>query len=221
MENKIMVSASTHPAKDIADLISYAKKLQDAKSDLLHCDIMDGVFVKDKTFSYEVVNKLKLNCLLPLDVHLMINNPENEIENYARAGANILTIHYESFVDNENVLNCIKIMKRFNVLKGISIKPKTQIKDIIPLLEHIDLVLIMSVEPGKSGQKFILDSLEKIKELVKYKTENTLKFLIEVDGGINESNIKEIKDSGADIVVSGNYLYKSENLKKALKELQI
>ena len=219
MNKNVYISVSTDPIKDTREIIEYAKEMQD-KADFLHCDIMDGEFVEKKTYDAELVKEINAQTALMLDVHLMVENPTLKIGSYIEAGANILTIHYEAEKDKENLLEALKQMREKSVLAGLSIKPHTQVKDIKMFLYDIDLILVMSVEPGLSGQKFMPEALVKIKELDKFRSENNLNFKIEVDGGINDINANQIIEAGADILVSGSYVFNSLNKKEAIENLK-
>lgn len=220
MANRLKVSPSTHPPKSLPALMDYIKEIE-LYADMLHCDIMDGAFVPDHTFSYETITVLKQHTHLPLDVHLMVKNPKGLVEDFVKAGADILTIHAESFVSIEELKECLSMIKNSGIFCGISIKPSTSVNSIFDVLPICDLVLVMSVEPGKSGQTFLPSALNKINELKQIKISQGLSYEIEVDGGVNNLNIASIKQSGADIVVSGNYLFLSKDKKTAIESLQI
>ncbi len=219
MKKNIYVSVSTDPIKNSKEIIDYAKEMQN-KADMLHCDIMDGEFVEKTTYGASFVKTLNLNTTLMLDVHLMVANPATQINDYIKAGANIVTVHYEAIEDKEKLSNILKEIRAKNALAGISIKPKTAFKDIKMFLYNVDLVLVMSVEPGLSGQKFMPEILDKVKELDRFRNENNLNFKIEIDGGVNNLNAKQIVEAGADILVSGSYVYNSENRKEAIDSLK-
>lgn len=185
-------------------------KINDTDADYIHLDIMDGKFVKEKTWTYsEILNITKTNNK-KLDVHLMVNNPNKYIEDYALLNTDYITFHYEAIKDIENT---IKLIKNYGIKVGISIKPNTSIKHIIPYLKDIDLVLLMSVNPGTSGQQFNNKTIKKAIELKKYIIDSNLKTLIEVDGGINNETIDLIKDY-VDIVVSASYLHEGNMQEK-------
>lgn len=169
----------------------------------IHFDVMDGKFVENETFKYEVVKEINEYCNLFKDVHLMTYNPEEHLEKYKKSGADQITFHYES-VCKEHIVNLISKIKNMKMKVGISIKPQTDIEDIKEYLPLLDLVLVMSVEPGKGGQKFMDSALEKIKWLKSNRGNN--QYLISVDGGINDLTSKLVKESGADVVVVGTYL---------------
>ena len=171
----------------------------------IHFDVMDGNFVENKTFRYEVVKEINQYCHLFKDVHLMTYNPQQYLNQYKEAGTDSITFHYES-IEEENIIPLIKKIQNLNMKAGISIKPSTNIEKIKEYLPILDLVLVMSVEPGKGGQKFIESSLEKIKWLKENK--GNYNYLISVDGGINDVTSKLVKQAGADIIVVGTYLTK-------------
>ena len=179
------------------------KKANNTDCDYLHVDIMDGKFVKNKSFTYGEVKKLVGNSNKKLDVHLMVSNPLKYIEDYALLNTEYLTFHYENV---KNIDEVIETIKSYGLKVGISIKPKTNIKGIIPYLENIDQVLIMSVEPGASGQEFKESILYKIEVLRKTIDEKNLKTIISVDGGINEETAGLVKEKGADMVVSSSFV---------------
>ena len=219
MQKEVYVAVSTDPIKNFEDIIEYAKDMQD-KADLLHCDVMDGNFVENKTYNSSMVENLNQNTSLMLDVHLMCEEPLQSLENYIKAGANILTVHYEAFAKKENLVKALQFIKKNKVLAGLSIKPNTPFKEVKMYCYNIDVLLIMSVEPGKSGQKFIPEVLEKIAVVDKFRKENNLNFKIEVDGGVDLQNAKILKDYGVDILVSGSCVYRAENKANIIEELK-
>ena len=182
----------------------------------IHFDVMDGKFVEAKTFGAEVVKEINEYCYFFKDVHLMTFNPEKDLTLYKNAGANQITFHYES-VDKDNIAKIINKIKNMGMKVGISIKPSTNIELIEEYLPLLDLVLVMSVEPGKGGQKFMEESLSKI-EFLKQKKENN-KYLISVDGGINQDTCALVNKAGADVVVVGTYLTKDTITKQKIKNL--
>ncbi len=204
---KIQISPSILSA-DFSQLGNEIKKLEEGGADLIHVDVMDGHFVPNLTIGPPVIENLRKYTKLPFDVHLMISPVHNYIESYARAGADIITIHPEA---TENLKETIILIKKFSKKVGVSLNPKTEINTLIDEIENIDLVLVMSVNPGFGGQKFMPEVLDKIKELKKIKDERQLKFNIEVDGGINFNNSKIILKAGADILVSGTTIFKENN----------
>ena len=214
-----LVSVSTEPTKNFNELLSYANDLSGVV-DMLHCDVMDKSFVGRELLSLETVEKLNNHSLIMLDVHLMTADLHDDYEKWIKAGANILTVHYESFESEERLFKVIKSIREKGALCGVSFKPKTDINKILKVLNFVDLVLVMSVEPGKSAQKFLEESYEKIRLLNDIREKNNLKFLIEVDGGISPENSQKIYACGADILVSGSYVYSSEDRQKAIYSLK-
>ena len=204
---KIQISPSILSA-DFSQLSREIKKLEQGGADLIHIDVMDGHFVPNLTIGPPVIKNLRKYTKLPFDVHLMISPVHEYIENYANAGADIITIHPEA---TENLKETISLIKKFGKKVGISLNPKTEIKTLIDEIESIDLVLIMSVNPGFGGQKFMPEVLDKIRELKKIKDKNQYHFDIEVDGGINFSNSKIVLEAGANILVSGTTVFKENN----------
>ena len=217
--NNIKISPSILSA-DFSKLGEEIKNLEKAKADLIHIDVMDGHFVPNITIGPDVIKKLRKYTSLPFDVHLMISPVNNFIENFAEAGADIITIHPEATND---LLNSIKKIKSFNKKVGISLNPETPVDKVLPVLDKIDLVLIMSVNPGFGGQKFITNTLEKVKILRKEIDTKKLKVEIEIDGGINFENSKNAIEAGVDILVSGTTIFKENggNLKKNIQLLKI
>ena len=204
---KIQISPSILSA-DFSQLGSEIKKLEQGGADLIHVDVMDGHFVPNLTIGPPVIKNLRKYTKLPFDVHLMISPVHEYIENYADAGADIITIHPEA---TDNLKETISLIKRFGKKVGVSLNPKTEIKTLIDEIDNIDLVLVMSVNPGFGGQKFMPEVLDKIKELKKIKDKNQYHFDIEVDGGINFSNSKIVLEAGADILVSGTTVFKEND----------
>ena len=220
MKKNIYVSVSLDPVKEFSKIIEYAKELQGC-ADLLHCDVMDGKFVERITFDHKLVNNLNQNTLTMLDVHLMCQEPFDSIDDYLSAGANIVTVHYEAFEDKDDIVESFKKIKSAKALNGISFKPNTPVKDIKMFLHNVDVVLVMSVEPGLSGQTFMPSTIDKIKELDNIRKANNYSFKIEVDGGIDDKTAKDCLNAGADILVSGSYIYNSKNFKDAIKSLKV
>ena len=215
---KIQISPSILSA-DFSQLGNEIRKLEQGGADLIHVDVMDGHFVPNLTIGPPVIKNLRKYTKLPFDVHLMISPVHKYIENYAEAGADIITIHPEA---TDNLKESINLIKKFGKKVGVSLNPKTEIKTLINEIENIDLVLVMSVNPGFGGQKFMPEVLDKIKELKKIKDEGKYHFDIEVDGGINFSNSKIILKAGADILVSGTTVFKENdgNIKTNIEKLK-
>lgn len=219
MKKQVYVSVSTDPIEEYQLICEYAKEMQ-ANADFLHCDIMDGKFVPKKTYDAQLVHNINQNSLIMLDVHLMCDEPLKLIDDYLKAGANIITIHYEAFKNKNDLILALNKIKQGKALAGLSIKPETPVSEVKVYIHDFDLILVMSVEPGASGQKFMPESLEKIKELDRIRESNDYHYKIEVDGGVNANNAKEIVSAGADILVSGSFVYKSHNRKLAIEELK-
>tara|TARA_B000000441_G_C21573152_1_gene249847 strand:+ start:56 stop:700 length:645 start_codon:yes stop_codon:yes gene_type:complete len=203
----IQISPSILSA-DFSQLGSEIKRLEEGGADMIHVDVMDGHFVPNLTIGPPVIKALRNHCSLKFDVHLMISPVHKYIEAYANAGADIITIHPEA---TENLENSIKKIKELNKKVGVSLNHESKISLITNLLDQIDLVLIMSVNPGFGGQKFMPQVLEKIKDLKKIQQEKNLNFDIEIDGGINFDNCKSAIDAGANILVSGTTIFKINN----------
>ena len=205
--SSIKISPSILSA-DFSKLGSEIQNLERAKADLIHIDVMDGHFVPNITIGPEVIKKLRKFTTLPFDVHLMISPVNNFIKNFAEAGADIITIHPEATNDLKDT---IKRIKSFNKKAGVSLNPETSVDKVLPILSSIDLVLVMSVKPGFGGQKFMSETLEKVKLLRKEIDKRKLKTVIEIDGGINFENSKIAKKAGVDILVSGTTIFKENN----------
>ena len=215
---KIQISPSILSA-DFSQLGNEIKRLEDGGADMIHVDVMDGHFVPNLTIGPPVIKSLKKHSSILFDVHLMISPVHKYIEAYAEAGADIITIHPEA---TDNLKSSISKIKELNKKVGISLNPETKIDIIIEHLHEVDLVLIMSVNPGFGGQKFMPEVLTKIKELKKIQENKSLKFDIEIDGGINFDNSKIAIDAGANILVSGTTIFKSNNgdIKKNIELLK-
>lgn len=196
--------------------------LEVARTDYYHIDVMDGKFVEKDTsdIMYEFTNTIKQISNLPLDVHLMVKDAKEYIEQYIGIEPSYITIHYEACKDNKEIMELLKYIKDNNIKCGLSIKPNTKINEIYEFLPYINLCLIMSVEPGKGGQKFIKETLERIKKLKDYLIKNNLETYIEVDGGINKTNAQSVIEAGADILVVGSAIIEAEDYKKEIEELK-
>ena len=205
---------------DFSQLGAEIQRLEEGGADMIHVDVMDGHFVPNLTIGPPVIKTLRKHCSLKFDVHLMISPVHKYIEDYANAGADIITIHPEA---TENLDDSIKKIKELKKKVGVSLNPNSKIELIINYLDQIDLVLIMSVNPGFGGQKFMPKVLDKIKELKKIQKEKDLNFDIEIDGGINFDNCKSAIDAGANILVSGTTIFKSNDgdIKKNINLLKL
>ena len=211
--SKVIISPSILSA-DFANLERDIKRVEEAGADWLHVDVMDGHFVPNITIGVPVVKSIKKVANIPLDVHLMIENPEKYIEPFAKAGADILTFHYEAVQDVKGIIDLIK---SFGVKAGMSIKPKTNAEDVIQYLNDLDLLLIMTVEPGFGGQSFMSDCADKLPVIKENAHE---KLIIQVDGGINAETARICTSKGANSLVAGNYIYNSPNIQKAIDSLR-
>lgn len=184
-------------------------------ADLLHIDIMDGHFVPNISFGPAITKTVSKISKIPLDIHLMVKKPCDWIESFHFENTKYITVHYES----EDFNQAIKMIKDRGLKAGLSLKPKTDVSVLIPYLYHIDLILIMTVEPGFGGQRFMKDMLKKVRFLKDYKTKYNLSFEIEVDGGINDKTMSDAKASGVDICVVGSFLFNQKDRNKGIRDL--
>ena len=204
-------------AADFGNLARDIKLINDSKADWIHCDIMDGVFVPNISFGFPVLEYVKKYAEKPLDIHLMIVNPENYLKRYKEAGADILTVHFEACTHLHRVIEEIKSL---GMKAGISLNPHTPVTLLKDILKYIDLALIMSVNPGYGGQKFIEHSYEKISELREMCNDKNLDTMIEVDGGVDLTNAAKLYDAGVNILVTGTTIFQADNPKKMISDLK-
>lgn len=193
------------------------QQLEELKADLLHIDVMDNIFVPNYTFDEKFLEELRNKTNLIFDTHLMINNPDVDYIKYIHAGTDILTFHFEA---SQNPLDLIKKIKKENIKAGISIKPETDVRVLNELLEYLDLVLVMSVDPGFGGQPFKESAIKKIECLNQLRKEKKYKYKISVDGGIDDKNAALVKNAGCDIIVVGSFLMKSDSIKNTYDKLK-
>ena len=202
---------------DFSRLGDEVRAVEKAGADVIHVDVMDGHFVSNITIGPLVVSGLRKLTSLPLDVHLMIENPARHVEAFAQAGSNWITVHAEVC---PNLKRMVKKIRQLNVRPGIVLKPVTSLKTLLPVLDEIDLVLIMSVNPGFGGQSFIPSTLKKIERLRKMVDQNRYPLEIEVDGGVKIENIREVSKAGGDIFVVGTGIFKTEDYGETIRKLR-
>ena len=204
-------------AADFSKLAEEIKKVEDAGAEYLHLDVMDGVFVPNISFGACVISALRKNSNMVFDVHLMITDPIRYIDDFIKAGADIITVHYESCDDP---LAVVRYIRSRGVKASVSIKPKTAAEVLFPMLSELDMALVMTVEPGFGGQKLIPETVSKVRELRDYADKNGIKIDIEVDGGIGADNLSMLTDAGANVIVAGSSIFKAADPKQAIADMR-
>lgn len=202
---------------DFSNLAQQIKYAEVGGADFIHCDIMDGQFVPNITFGPLVVEAVNRSTNLPLDVHLMINNADHFVEQFAKAGADFITVHQENNIHLDRVVSFIK---SFGVKAGVSINPATPVSVLTEILQYADMILVMTVNPGFGAQKFIPSTLKKVEELRNLKEKKGYSYLIEVDGGVNKNTVTDIVNAGCEVFVAGNSVFGSDNISAAAMELK-
>ena len=205
-------------AADYANFASELKRIEETSAEYVHIDIMDGQFVPNISFGADVVASMRKHSKLVFDVHLMVVNPERFVEAYAQAGADIMTIHVES---TPHIHGALQKIKAAGMKAGVVINPGTPVESLIPVLNLVDQVLIMTVNPGFGGQTFLPECLDKVATVAKWRSEKGLSFDIEVDGGVDNTTIKAAAAAGANVFVAGSYLFKAQDLAAQVETLRV
>lgn len=202
---------------NFANLSEEIKKLEEGGADYIHLDVMDGMFVPNITFGPPVIKKIRNITQIPFDVHLMIDRPERYISDFVDAGADLITVHEEATIHLHRIIQQIK---SYNVKVGVSLNPATSLKNIEYILEDVDLILIMAVNPGFGGQSFIPAMKDKIKETRELIDSKSLDIILQVDGGVKIDNIKEVVNLGADLIVVGSDIFKANDIEARVREFK-
>lgn len=215
----IQISPSILSA-DFSKLGDEVKEICELGADYIHIDVMDGHFVPNISFGAGVMKSLNEVSSVPYDVHLMIEDPDKYLDTFVTDKTEFITVHQEASVHLDRTIEHIKSLGNGGIKAGVSLNPATPVDILSCIIDKVDLVLIMSVNPGFGGQKFIPQSIDKVRELSRIREEKNLKFLIEVDGGVNGDNAHLLKEAGADILVAGSYIFKSGDRKKAIESIK-
>ncbi len=202
---------------DFSNLAKDIEMINLSKADWFHLDIMDGLFVPNISFGFPIIYQVKKYAKKPLDVHLMIVNPDRYIKKFCDSGADILTVHYEAC---NHLHRTVQNIKSMGMKAGVALNPHTSVSLLEDIIQDVDMVLIMSVNPGFGGQKFIKNTIPKIKKLKELIIQKESKALIQIDGGVDASNTRELLNAGTDILVAGSYIFKSKNPEKVISELK-
>jgi ribulose-phosphate 3-epimerase len=213
-----LIIAPSILAADFSNLQKDIKMVNNSAADWFHIDVMDGVFVPNISFGMPVIKSIKKIAAKPLDIHLMIMEPDRYIKTFVELGADILTVHYEAC---NHLHRSIEKIKSFGIKSGVAINPHTPVSVLKDIIKDIDLVCLMSVNPGFGGQSFITRTYEKIKKLTKIIDREKTDVLIQIDGGVNSKNSKKLIDLGANVLVAGNFVFSSENPKKTIESLKL
>jgi len=216
-KNRSLLVAPSLLSADFSDLKSEIEMINNSMANWFHLDIMDGVFVPNITFGFEIIKHIKKYAKKPLDVHLMIIDPDKYIKQFVEAGADLISVHIEACT---HLHRSIQLIKSHGIKAGVALNPHTNVNQLEDIISDIDFVLIMSVNPGFGGQKFIENSFNKINQLKNLIETKKSSALIEVDGGVNLNNAKELYDYGANVLVAGNSVFSSQNPKKIISQLK-
>ncbi len=204
-------------AADYTSLGTEIKKIEQAGAQYLHLDIMDGAFVPNLSFGPDLISSIRKCTSMIFDVHLMIKRPERYIDRFVKAGADIITVHYEAC---ENPLSVVHLIHSYEMKAGIAISPNTPVEHLFPLIEHIDMALIMTVEPGFGGQSLIPETIDKVSTLRKYCAERGIELDIEADGGINAQNVSLLTSAGANVIVAGSAIFKAKKPRAVISAMR-